>query len=98
LHRRKKSRNHWTPRNTFEGICLFFKGEGDAMSEGKNYTLRDLAEKYALRRHQVDYAIREYGITPDAKIGNINLWAESSLPGIEAALRRVAERRGASNA
>jgi hypothetical protein len=72
--------------------------KGKAMSEGKQYTLRDLAEKYNLRRHQIDYALREYKITPDGRIGNVNLWSESKLPSIESALRRVAERRAGANA
>lgn len=63
------------------------------MPDGKLYTIKDLAEKYSLRRHQVIYAFDEFRVEDDGRVGGVKVYAESSLPRIEAALNRVGERR-----
>lgn len=57
-------------------------------------TLRDVAGRLGVRLHTAKYAVAEYEIAPRQRAGIIRLWSVDDLPTIEAAIRRVAGRRG----
>lgn len=61
-------------------------------------TVRDISRRLDVPLHRLKYAIEVYDIQPRQRVGIIRQWAEEDLPTIEAAVRRVAGRRGGSHA
>jgi hypothetical protein len=69
---------------------------------GDKLTKRELLQRLRDRGHpelqgyQVEYALSQYSIEPSVRVGAVRLWDEAKIPVIESALRRIADRRGAS--
>jgi hypothetical protein len=56
-------------------------------------TIGEIAERLGVSMHRLKYAIDQYRIVPDRRVGIIRVWSEDKLPLIESALARIAENR-----
>jgi DNA-binding transcriptional MerR regulator len=56
-------------------------------------TIGEIAERLDVSMHRLKYAIDQYKITPDRRVGIIRVWSEHKLPLIENALAKIAENR-----
>jgi hypothetical protein len=61
-------------------------------------TIGDLSKVTGARKHQLNYAIEEYGIEPVQRAGIIRLFHRDQLPLIKSALRRIAGRKELAHA
>lgn len=59
-----------------------------------NYlTIGQIARRLDVPVHRIRYAVEEYEIRPDIRVGILRAWREESLELISAALRRIAANR-----
>lgn len=56
-------------------------------------TIGEIAERLDVSMHRLKYAIDQYKIVPDRRVGIIRVWSEDKLPLIERALAKIAENR-----
>jgi DNA-binding transcriptional MerR regulator len=56
-------------------------------------TIGEIAERLGVSMHRLKYAIDQYKIVPDRRVGIIRVWSENKLPLIESALAKIAENR-----
>lgn len=56
-------------------------------------TIGEIADRLDVSMHRLKYAIDQYKIAPDRRVGIIRVWSESKLPLIENALAKIAENR-----
>ncbi|HOA73883.1 MAG TPA: hypothetical protein PL151_04215 [Phycisphaerae bacterium] len=56
-------------------------------------TIGEIAECLDVSMHRLKYAIDQYKIAPDRRVGIIRVWSEQKLPLIESALAKIAEHR-----
>lgn len=61
-------------------------------------TIGEIADELGVSMHRLKYAINQYKIAPDRRVGIIRVWSEDKVPLIETALAKIAEnserRRG----
>lgn len=56
-------------------------------------TIGEIADRLDVSMHRLKYAIDQYKIAPDRRVGIIRVWSEQKLPLIESALAKIAENR-----
>lgn len=56
-------------------------------------TIGEIADRLNVSMHRLKYAIDQYKIPPDRRVGIIRVWSESKLPQIQSALSKIAENR-----
>ena len=57
----------------------------------------EIARRYTVPLHCVEYAIRTRGIQPIGRAGNPRVFAEPAIVRIASELRRIDEEKGGSN-
>lgn len=61
-------------------------------------TIGEIAERLGVSMHRLKYAIDQYKIPPDRRVGIIRVWSEEKLPLIASALAKIAENRHGARA
>ena len=60
----------------------------------QQFTIGDLARRYGLNKHQINYALGSGGIEAAHRVGIFRMFTDEQLPLIEAELARIAKKHG----